>query len=77
MFSGFILPLGQALIWSSPRVQGGAVVKAPAPRCTRWSQVTHYFFEGCRYYAPMIIDWPDGALAWHQPMNIARKASLA
>lgn len=42
---------GQALIWAANLLHGGArqIDKAR----TRWSQVTHYFFEHCAYYTPL------------------------
>ena len=70
----FTPQLGQALIWSANLIHGGAAVNDPAR--TRWSQVTHYFFEGCRYYTPLLSDWPDGHVAWRQPLDIAREAPL-
>ncbi len=42
---------GEALIWSSNLIHGGAPQRDQA--LTRWSQVTHYFFEGCRYWKPL------------------------
>ena len=42
---------GQALLWSSNLIHGGAPQRDP--NRTRWSQVTHYFFEGCRYWKPL------------------------
>jgi ectoine hydroxylase-related dioxygenase (phytanoyl-CoA dioxygenase family) len=45
---------GQALIWASNLIHGGAPQTDPA--LTRWSQVTHYFFEGCRYWKPLASD---------------------
>ena len=43
---------GQAFLWAANLVHGGS------PRNdrtrTRLSQVTHYFFEGCRYYTPLM-----------------------
>ena len=47
-----ILKKGQALIWSSNLLHGGAPQKDK--RRSRHSQVTHYFFEGCRYYTPVL-----------------------
>jgi Phytanoyl-CoA dioxygenase (PhyH) len=43
---------GQALIWSANLLHGGLVQHDPSR--TRHSQVTHYFFEDCRYYTPMM-----------------------
>jgi hypothetical protein len=42
---------GQALIWSANLLHGGAAQRDL--RRTRWSQVTHYYFENCCYYTPM------------------------
>jgi len=41
---------GEALVWSSNLLHGGAPQRDIT--LTRWSQVTHYFFEGCRYWKP-------------------------
>lgn len=41
---------GDILIWSSNLLHGGLPVLNR--KSTRWSQVTHYFFEDCIYYAP-------------------------
>ncbi|MFM0689223.1 phytanoyl-CoA dioxygenase family protein [Paraburkholderia strydomiana] len=45
---------GQALIWLANLLHGG--MKQTDPTLTRWSQVTHYFFEDCAYYQPMQSD---------------------
>ena len=42
---------GQALIWAANLLHGGAAQKDL--KRTRWSQVTHYYFEGCSYYTPL------------------------
>ena len=42
---------GQCLIWSSNLVHGGMHQKDLSR--TRWSQVTHYFFEDCAYHTPL------------------------
>jgi hypothetical protein len=42
---------GQALIWAANLLHGGAAQKDL--KRTRWSQVTHYYFEGCTYYTPL------------------------
>jgi len=57
------IPRGHALIWSSNLLHGGAQQRDPER--TRHSQVTHYFFEGCRYYTPMLSegDWVE----WRDP----------
>lgn len=48
----FLAKKGDLLIWSSNIIHGGSpVIKEGS---TRWSQVTHYFFEDCYYYTPML-----------------------
>jgi hypothetical protein len=49
---------GTALIWSSNIVHGGMAVTAEGR--TRWSQVTHYYFENCAYYTPFYSDIATG-----------------
>jgi ectoine hydroxylase-related dioxygenase (phytanoyl-CoA dioxygenase family) len=58
---------GQAFLWAANLVHGGS------PRNdrtrTRLSQVTHYFFEGCRYYTPLMErGWRT---KWRDPTWIA------
>jgi ectoine hydroxylase-related dioxygenase (phytanoyl-CoA dioxygenase family) len=43
---------GQAFIWAANLLHGGSPLKDKTR--TRHSQVTHYFFENCRYYTPLI-----------------------
>ena len=51
---------GDVLIWSSNLMHGGEkILKAGS---TRWSQVTHYYFEDCLYFTPMNSDFLTGAL---------------
>lgn len=42
---------GQAIIWHANLIHGGAA--QVDPQRSRHSQVTHYYFSGCRYYTPM------------------------
>jgi hypothetical protein len=42
---------GQVAIWAANLLRGNAAPKVRSR--TRWSQVTHYFFEDCTYYAPL------------------------
>jgi ectoine hydroxylase-related dioxygenase (phytanoyl-CoA dioxygenase family) len=58
-----LLRKGQALVWAANLMHGGA--KQRDPDRTRLSQVTHYFFEGCRYYTPM-LSTPEQR-AWRHP----------
>ncbi len=45
---------GDVLIWSSNILHGGKRVTREGS--TRWSQVTHYYFENCIYYSPIYSD---------------------
>jgi hypothetical protein len=47
---------GDALIWSANLVHGGRPITEPGR--SRWSQVTHYFFDGCVHVTPMFSE-PD------------------
>jgi hypothetical protein len=38
------------------------------PESTRKSQVTHYYFEGCRYWTPMLS--ADGHMEMRNPQFI-------
>jgi hypothetical protein len=43
---------GEVFIWAANLLHGGSPRKDPSR--TRNSQVTHFFFEGCKYYAPLL-----------------------
>ncbi|MBC52228.1 MAG: phytanoyl-CoA dioxygenase [Gammaproteobacteria bacterium] len=58
-----LMPKGHALIWHANLLHGGSQQKDP--RRTRHSQVTHYFFENCKYYTPMHST--PGKLAYRKP----------
>ena len=60
---------GDALIWSANILHGGEPILREG--ATRWSQVTHYFFEGCGYYTPMHSDLFEGSVRRRQPADIA------
>jgi len=57
----FLARKGQALIWTANLLHGGSPQNDPT--LTRWSQVTHYFFENCIYYTPAFSDEAIGKLA--------------
>ncbi len=46
-----VINKGEAIIWHANLLHGGSSRKDIAR--TRHSQVTHYYFEGCKYYTPM------------------------
>ncbi|MCJ8159901.1 phytanoyl-CoA dioxygenase family protein [Sphingomonas sp. LaA6.9] len=52
------LKRGQALIWSANLLHGGQPILDPAR--TRHSQVTHYYFEDCGYFTPLLSDEERG-----------------
>lgn len=45
---------GQAVIWAATLLHGGERIDDRGK--TRHSQVTHYYFERCLYYTPMLSD---------------------
>jgi hypothetical protein len=51
---------GQALIWAANLLHGGSPQTDPTR--TRWSQVTHYYFDDCAYYTPSFSDEALGQL---------------
>lgn len=65
----FFARKGQALIWCANLLHGGS--PQTDSRRTRWSQVTHYFFEECIYYTPAFSDEAVGQLDMRRLVNIA------
>lgn len=64
----FLARKGQALIWAANLLHGGSP-QTDATR-TRWSQVTHYFFDDCVYYTPAFSDEPLGRLALRRIVSV-------
>ncbi len=62
-----VMAKGQAIVWAANLLHGGAP-QADRSR-SRHSQVTHVFFEGCRYYTPMLSD--SERIHWRDPTWIA------
>src|SRR5204863_8143515 len=58
-----VMRKGQALIWAANLLHGGAPQRDR--NRSRHSQVTHYFFEGCRYYTPILSRGEK--IAWRNP----------
>lgn len=56
----FLARKGQALIWCANLLHGGS--PQTDSRLTRWSQVTHYYFDDCIYYTPAFSDEALGQL---------------
>lgn len=68
----FLARAGDMLIWSTNLLHGGEPILQP--QSTRWSQVTHYFFEDCGYFTPMHSDLFAGQVAQRMPTDIATGA---
>jgi hypothetical protein len=60
---------GEALIWAANLLHGGAPHRDPDK--TRWSQVTHYFFDNCCYITPMMSDVLIGKLYLRDMIDIS------
>jgi hypothetical protein len=65
---------GQALIWAANLLHGGS--RQTDPELTRWSQVTHYYFDGCSYYSPMESDPFYGRIFFRRPTDISTGAVM-
>lgn len=63
-----ILQKGQVLIWHANLLHGGG--SHPDKSRTRHSQVTHYYFDGCRYFTPM--QSTETEIRWRKPRWIRR-----
>ncbi len=66
--STFLARKGQALIWCANLLHGGSAQNDS--RLTRWSQVTHYYFENCIYYTPAFSDEALGKLQMRRIASI-------
>lgn len=60
---------GQALIWAANLLHGGAAQKNN--RRSRYSQVTHYYFDDCAYYTPLGSVPFLGAIEFRDIVDIA------
>jgi hypothetical protein len=65
----FLPRKGQALIWCANLLHGGS--HQNDSRLTRWSQVTHYYFDDCIYYTPAFSDETVGKLHLRDLISIA------
>lgn len=71
----FLAKKGQALIWCANLLHGGS--PQHDPRATRWSQVTHYYFEDCIYYTPAFSDELIGSFDLRNPLSIANRRAVS
>lgn len=60
---------GQALIWAANLLHGGSAQNDP--HRTRWSQVTHYYFDDCAYYTPLHSDPFAGRIQFRDLLDIS------
>jgi hypothetical protein len=65
----FMPKKGQALIWAANLLHGGS--RQIDPQRTRWSQVTHYYFDDCVYYTPAYSDPMLGKLDMRRIVDIS------
>jgi hypothetical protein len=65
----FLARKGQALIWCANLLHGGSPLADPM--LTRWSQVTHYYFDDCIYYTPAYSDEAVGRLDLRDIVSIS------
>lgn len=63
-----VLKKGQVLIWHANLLHGGG--SHPDKSRSRHSQVTHYYFDGCRYFTPMHST--ETEISWRKPRWIRR-----
>jgi hypothetical protein len=60
---------GSVLVWAAGLVHGGGPILEPGR--TRFSQVTHYFFEKCLYYTPILSSPRTGEIYLRRVENVA------
>ncbi|MEZ5967269.1 MAG: phytanoyl-CoA dioxygenase family protein [Planctomycetota bacterium] len=65
----FCCKRGQALLWAANLLHGGDMQRDP--KCTRWSQVTHYYFDDCAYYTPVASDPIFGRIHYREPIDVS------
>lgn len=65
---------GQCLIWAANLLHGGDPIIDESR--TRFSQVTHYFFEDCFYYTPLLSSPFKNDFYARKPFNIASGKEL-
>ena len=71
----FVAKKGQALIWAANLLHGGSAVLDP--ESTRHSQVTHYYFEGCSYFTPLLSNPFNGEIAYRDIVDIGSGKPVA
>lgn len=66
-----VVPLrkGQALVWTANLFHGGEPIQEPGR--TRYSQVTHYYFDQCLYTQPLWSELHGGRVMYKKVFDIA------
>ncbi|MCD6023420.1 MAG: hypothetical protein K0Q91_336 [Fibrobacteria bacterium] len=59
---------GDVFVWASNLVHGGAKIRKEGS--TRWSQVTHYYFDDCLYHTPVSSNYLTGKIYHREVLNI-------
>ncbi len=73
--SHFLPCMSEALIWHANLLHGGEAVLSRD--VTRWSQVTHYYFEECVYLTPMhCYAHAEGGATLRNPYNIISGSTI-
>lgn len=60
---------GQAIIWSANLLHGGNTILQEG--ASRFSQVSHYYFDDCMYYVPRLSDIAINKIYFPELVNIA------
>src|SRR5262249_38837946 len=68
------VPKGKAIVWAANLIHGGAPQRDRSR--SRHSQVTHYYFENCAYYTPMISDPFLGRIHWKDVVDVRSGARV-
>lgn len=63
---------GDVMIYASNLMHGGE--KIGIPGSTRWSHITHYYFQDCLYYTPLHSNFLTGKLQHHEIRNVTNGA---
>jgi hypothetical protein len=66
---------GEAFIWAANLLHGGMPHLDKSK--TRWSQVTHYYFDDCAYYTPMHSDPFRGLVAFRRMTDLTTMKPVA
>ena len=69
------LKKGQALVWTANLLHGGGPILEPGR--TRFSQVTHYYFDRCLYTQPLWSDLHGGRVMYKKVYDIAKDRYVA